>query len=175
MSQPITHVSGTVASDVEIRFTETGLAVCRFRLTEVPRSWDTATQKWQDGTPIRYVCTAWGDIARNATESLVSGSAVLVRGRITEIKDNAIRLSVDDLGLSLRERIAYTEAGLPGPGAAAPVSPPPQPQPAEPVAAEAASRRPGNPPGWWDERRSSGWSGPSASTAADAPPLHVGS
>lgn len=175
MSTPVTHVSGTVASDVEVRFTESGLAVCRFRLTEVPRKWDPTTQKWLDGTPIPYVCTAWGDIARNATESLVNGSAVLVRGRITEIRDNAIRLSVDDLGLSLRDRIAYTEAGLPGPGAAAPVSPSPTPQPSEQDAARPTTRRPGNPPDWWDERRSSGWSAPAASTAADASPLRVGS
>ncbi|MFI6340744.1 single-stranded DNA-binding protein [Streptomyces sp. NPDC050535] len=175
MFPPITHVSGTIASEIEIRFTDGGLAVCRFRLTEVPRQWDAATQKWRDGTPIPYVCTAWDDIARNATESLVSGTAVLVRGRITEIKDNAIRLSVDDLGVSLREHIAYTDAGLPGPGAAAPVTPPPAPQPTEQAASEPATRRPGNPPGWWDERRSSGWSAPGASTAADASPLRVGS
>ncbi|MFE7077108.1 single-stranded DNA-binding protein [Streptomyces sp. NPDC057620] len=168
MSTPTTHVCGTVASDVEVRFTDSGLAVCRFRLTEIPRQWDATARTWGDGTPIRYVCTAWGNLARNATESLVSGSAVLVRGRITDIKDNTIRLSVDDLGLSLRERIAYTEAGLPGPGAAAPVTTPPTPQPAEPVP-RLAARRPGSPPGWWDERRSSGWASP-GSSAADAPP-----
>ncbi|MCX4919845.1 single-stranded DNA-binding protein [Streptomyces sp. NBC_00687] len=175
MSPPITHVSGTIASDVEIRFTDDGLAVCRFRLAEVPRRWDPTTQKWTDGTPIPYVCTAWGDIARNTTESLVNGSAVLVRGRITEIKDNAIRMSVDDLGLSLRQHIAYTDAGLPGPGAATPVAPPTAPQPAAQPSPEPAPRRPGNPPGWWDERRSSGWSEPSPSTTAAAPPLRVGS
>ncbi|WP_331733930.1 single-stranded DNA-binding protein (plasmid) [Streptomyces sp. NBC_00080] len=168
MPTPTTQVSGTVAGNIEIRFTESGLAVCRFRLTEVPRKWDPATRQWLDGTPIPYVCTAWGDLARNTTESLVNGSAVLVHGRITEIKTNAIRLSIDDLGLSLRDRIAYTEAGLPGPAAAAPVNPPPTPQPTE-----RATSRPGNPPGWWEERRSSGWSEPGSPTAADASPLRV--
>ncbi|WP_331740690.1 single-stranded DNA-binding protein (plasmid) [Streptomyces sp. NBC_00015] len=169
MPTPTTQVSGTVAGNIEIRFTESGLAVCRFRLTEVPRKWDPATRQWLDGTPIPYVCTAWGDLARNATESLVNGSAVLVRGRITEIKDNAIRLSIDDLGLSLRERIAYTEAGLPGPGAAAPVNRPPTEQ----DAAKRATSRPGNPHSWWEERQSPGWSEPVSSTAADASPLRV--
>ncbi|WP_455362340.1 single-stranded DNA-binding protein [Streptomyces sp. SYSU K21746] len=73
MAPSITHVSGTVTSDVECRFTESGVAVCRFRLTEVPSQWDAATPKCRDGTPISYVCTAWRDLARNATESLVSG------------------------------------------------------------------------------------------------------
>ncbi|MFF9244567.1 single-stranded DNA-binding protein [Streptomyces sp. NPDC014776] len=119
MAPSITHVSGTVASDVECRFTESGIAVCRFRLTETPSQWDATTRKWRDGIPISYVCTAWRDLARNATESLTGGVTVLVKGRITEIKDNSIYLSVDDLGLSLRQRIAYTETSLPSPAAAA--------------------------------------------------------
>ncbi|WP_393101721.1 single-stranded DNA-binding protein [Streptomyces sp. LN325] len=141
----------------------------------MPSQWDSTNRQWRDGTPIRYVCTAWGDLARNATESLVDGSAVLIRGRVSGVKDDAIWLSVDDLGLSLRERIAYTEAGLPGPGAAAPVSPPPAPQHAAQETPQPATRRPGSPPGWWDDRRSSNWSRPSTCTAADASPLRVGS
>ncbi|MGV9705322.1 single-stranded DNA-binding protein [Streptomyces sp. NPDC003483] len=172
---PTTHVSGTITGEVEIRFTDSGHTICRFRLTDVPRQWNSTTQQWQDGTPILYVCTAWGDLARNVTESLIDGSSVLLRGRITGIKDDAIWLSVDDLGLSLRERIAYTEAGLPGPGSAAPVNPPAPPQPAEQQTARAATRKPGSPPGWWDDRRTSGWDAPNASTATSAAPLHVGS
>lgn len=170
MSPPITHVSGTVTGDVECRFTESGLAVCRFRLTEVPSQWDAATQKWRDGTPISYVCTAWRDIARNATESLIDGVNVLVKGRITEIKDNSIYLSVDDIGISLRRRIAYTETSLPSPAAAAPVSPPPTPQSPAP-----STPQPGNPPAWWEEKRSAGWHAVGTSAAAaDVSPLPVG-
>ncbi len=155
MAPSITHVSGTLTSDVECRFTESGIAVCRFRLTETPRQWDTATQKWRDGTPIPYVCTAWRDLARNAAESLINGVTILVKGRITEIKDNSAYLSVDDLGISLRQRIAYTEASLPSP-AAAPAAPPPTPQPAAPGAPPPPTRQCGNPPGWWDKQRPSG-------------------
>lgn len=173
MAPSIRHVSGTVTSDVECRFTESGIAVCRFRLTETPRQWDTAAQKWRDGTPIPYVCTAWRDLARNAAESLTSGVTVLVTGRITEIKDNSIYLSVDDLCISLSQRIAYTEASLPSPAAAAPVSPPPTHQPAAPSASRPPAKRPGNPPAWWERQRSSGWSNTAASSA-DGSPLHVG-
>ncbi|MFZ4246617.1 single-stranded DNA-binding protein [Streptomyces griseoincarnatus] len=173
MTPSITHVSGTLTSDVECRFTESGIAVCRFRLTETPRQWDTATQKWRDGTPIPYVCTAWRDLARNAAESLINGVTILVKGRITEIKDNSAYLSVDDLGISLRQRIAYTEASLPSPAAAAPVAPPPTPQPAAPGAPPPPTRQCGNPPGWWDKQRPSGWSGTAAS-GADGSPLPVG-
>lgn len=102
----------------------------------------------------------------------MNGVNILVKGRITEIRDNAVYLSADDIGISLRQRIAYTEASLPSPAAAAPVTPPP---PAPPSPSHPAARRPGNPPAWWEERRSSGWSsnGPSPA-AADGTPLHVG-
>lgn len=173
MAPSITHVSGTVTSDVECRFTESGIAVCRFRLTEVPSQWDAASSQWREGTPVSYVCTAWRDLARNATESLTKGVSVLIKGRITEIKDNSIYLSVDDLGVSLRQRIAYTEASLPSPAAAAPVTPPPTPEPTAPSEPRRAPRRPGNPPAWWERQRSSGWWS-TENPAADNSPLHVG-
>ncbi|MFJ4748896.1 single-stranded DNA-binding protein [Streptomyces albogriseolus] len=172
MTPSVTHVSGTVTGDVEVRFTESGVAVCRFRLTDTPAQWDAAAQKWRDGTPIRYVCTAWRTLARNAAESLVNGVNIQVRGRITEIRDNAVYLSADDIGISLRQRIAYTETSLPSP-AATPVTAPPSPAP--PSSSRPATRRPGNPPAWWDERRPSGWSGDTRPpAAADGTPLHVG-
>jgi single-strand DNA-binding protein len=175
MSTLIPHVlSGTVSSDVECRFTESGIAVCRFRVTATPSQWDAAAQTWRDGPPIPYVCTAWRDLARNATESLTIGVTVLVKGRITETRDDSIYVSVDDLGVSLRQRIAYTEASLPSPAAAAPVAPPPTAQPATPSTSPAATRHPGNPPAWWDEQRSSGWANTGTPAAADGSPLHVG-
>ncbi|MFE7961245.1 single-stranded DNA-binding protein [Streptomyces sp. NPDC057413] len=122
-------MSGTVTSDVECRFTESGIAVCRFRLTETPSQWDAATQKWRDGTSIPYACTAWRDLARNAAESLTSGVTVLVKGRITETKDNSVYLSVDGLGISLRQRIAYTQASLPSPATPLPATAAPVPLP----------------------------------------------
>ncbi|HET6856129.1 MAG TPA: single-stranded DNA-binding protein [Streptomyces sp.] len=153
MAPSVTHVSGIVTGDVEVRFTQSGVAVCRFRLTETPAQWDASARKWRDGVPIRYICTAWRNLARNATESLVSGTDVLVKGRITEIKDDSIYLSADDIGISLRKRIAYTESSLPSPAAAAPVTPPPTPQPA--AAPHAITGPPGRPPAWWEEEQTS--------------------
>ncbi|WP_435218775.1 single-stranded DNA-binding protein [Streptomyces sp. bgisy034] len=155
MAPSVTHVSGTVASDVEVRFTQDGIAVCRFRLTETPTQWDAAAQKWRDLDPIPYICTAWRDLARNAAESLISGVSVLVKGRITQVKDDSVYLSVDDLGVSLRRRIAYTETSLPSPIAARPTTVPPVPQPA--TAPRPAPGRPGSPPDWWDHKRASRW------------------
>jgi single-strand DNA-binding protein len=155
MAPSVTHVTGTVAGDVEVRFTQDGIAVCRFRLTQTPTQWDASAQKWCDLDPIPYICTAWRDLASNAAESLVDGVNVLVKGRITEIRDNSIYLSVDDLGISLRRRIAYTETSLPSPIAARPYTAPPGPQPA---AASRPATGPGGPPAWWEQRRAANWS-----------------
>ncbi|MFF7452410.1 MULTISPECIES: single-stranded DNA-binding protein [unclassified Streptomyces] len=143
MAPSVTHVSGTVAGGVEVRFTQGGIAVCRFRLTETPTQWDATAQQWRDLDPVPYICTAWRDLATNAAESLVDGVSVLVKGRITGIRDNALYLSVDDLGISLRRRIAYTETSLPSPIAARPYTTPPAPQPAGP----------GRPSAWWEQKQ----------------------
>ncbi|MFD3842504.1 hypothetical protein ACFWWC_40590 [Streptomyces sp. NPDC058642] len=52
----------TITGAVEVRFTQDGIAVCRFRLTDTPTQWDTATQKWRNGAPVPYICTAWRDL-----------------------------------------------------------------------------------------------------------------
>ncbi|MDX2916257.1 single-stranded DNA-binding protein [Streptomyces griseiscabiei] len=156
MAPSVTHVTGTVAGGVEVRFTQEGIAVCRFRLTETPTQWDATAQKWRGLEPIPYICTAWRDLASNAAESLVDGVSVLVKGRVTGVKDDSVYLSIDDLGISLRRRIAYTETSLPSPIAARPVTAPPAPQPA--TASRTAPGRPGSPPAWWERKRSANWS-----------------
>ncbi|OIJ93220.1 single-stranded DNA-binding protein [Streptomyces sp. MUSC 14] len=157
MAPSVRHVSGTVTGNVEVRFTETGIAVCRFRLTETPTQWDADARTWRNGTPIPYICTAWRDLAHNATESLVNGVSVLVKGRITAIRDNSIYLSVDDIGISLRGRIAYTETSLPSPAAAAPVTVPLAPQPKAPTTPRPTTGRESRPPAWWEKKRAARW------------------
>ncbi|MDG4857080.1 single-stranded DNA-binding protein [Streptomyces sp. T-3] len=164
MALSVRHVSGTVTGAVEVRFTGDGVAVCRFRVTETPTWWDRATQKWRDGTPIHYICTAWRDLATNAAESLVDGVHVLLMGRITEIKDNSVYLSLDDLGISLRKRIAYTEASLPSELASAPTTPH---APAPRVPAGAAATQPNG----RTAQPQRGWAG-FARTAAATDPAH---
>ncbi|WP_328499612.1 single-stranded DNA-binding protein [Streptomyces sp. NBC_00457] len=155
MAPSVTHVTGTIAGGVEVRFTQDGIAVCRFRLTETPTQWDAAAQKWRDLDPIPYICTAWRDLASNAAESLADGVNVLVKGRITGVKDDSLYLSIDDLGISLRKRIAYTETSLPSPIAARRYTAPPAPQPA---AASRPATGPGGPPAWWEQKPSANWS-----------------
>ncbi|WP_409240496.1 single-stranded DNA-binding protein [Streptomyces sp. PA5.6] len=148
-------MTGAVAGGVEVRFTQDGVAVCRFRLTDIPTQWDAAARRWHDLEPISYICTAWRDLASNAAESLVDGVNVLVKGQITGIKNASIYLSVDDLGVSLRRRIAYTETSLPSPLAARPVI---SPQASQPAAASRSAARPTGPPAWWEQQPTANWS-----------------
>lgn len=145
MAPSVRHVSGHVTGEVEVRFTDSGVAVSRFRLTETPTHWDPTTQKWREGAQIRYICTAWRELARHTGESLTDGVDVLIKGRITDVRDNAIYLSVDDIGISLRQRIAYTESSLPSPSAARPM---PVPCAASGVP-RTATRQADAPPAWW--------------------------
>lgn len=164
---PTTTVTGTVTGDVECRFTDDGTVIARFTLIATPRNFNTTTQAWEDGKPVRYVCTLWRDLARHAAESLVDGVDVLVLGRVKDIRDNAVHLSVNDIGLSLRHRIAYTEASLPSPAAARPTptspssplpAPAPAPAPARvPQPSAASPRGPGQQPDWWARERQAGW------------------
>ncbi|KOU37647.1 single-stranded DNA-binding protein [Streptomyces sp. WM6378] len=170
---PLVPVSGTVTGDVECRITETGTVIARFRLTARPREWDARARAWRDGKTVAYICTVWRDLARNAAESLTDGVAVLVHGRVTEVRDSTVWFSVDELGISLRQRIAYTEQSLPSPQAAAPISTPqpaaiPAARPApQPAAAPARSARTDTRPRWWETERSQGWPG-FAPASADA-------
>ncbi|MGW6027615.1 single-stranded DNA-binding protein [Streptomyces sp. NPDC055099] len=122
MAPSVIHVSGTITGDVEVRLTRNDIAVCRFRLTQTPIQWDATTHKWRDETPIQwdatthkwrdetpipYICTAWRDLARNAATALADGTNVLATGHITEIRNNSIYLTIDDLGISLHRRPAH--------------------------------------------------------------------
>lgn len=175
---PPTTVTGTVTGDVEVRFADNGTPIARFKLTVTPRNFNQTTQAWEDGKPVRYVCTLWRDLACHAAESLTDGLDVLVIGRITDVRDNALYLSVNDIGLSLCHRIAYTEASLPSPAAARPTpasSPPPPPaaQDASPQPAPATPRSPGQQPDWWTQERQTGWhnvSRPRRPTPSDTGP-----
>ncbi|MFD5814687.1 single-stranded DNA-binding protein [Streptomyces sp. NPDC127038] len=154
---------GTVTGTPQTRFTDSGIAVTRFRFTTVPSEWDAQARQWRDAAPIHYICTVWRDLARNAAESLVDGVEVIVHGRITGASDGDILVSADEIGVSLRARIAYTAASLPpqaalvhAPHVAAPAPPAPAVQPAASTAQPAPG--PGQPPRWWEQKRAEGWS-----------------
>jgi single-strand DNA-binding protein len=110
---PIT-IAGTLVDDPELRYTQTGQAVAKFRIASTPRFRDNATGEWKDGDSLFLSCNVWRQAAENAAESLQRGMRVIVSGRLRqrsyETKEGEKRtvyeVEVDDVGPSLRNASA---------------------------------------------------------------------
>ncbi|MGW5739726.1 MULTISPECIES: single-stranded DNA-binding protein [Streptomyces] len=131
--QTILTVTGTLVGDPEIRFTDQGTPVARFKVASTPRIYDHSTGRWTDGEPLLLTCTVWRHVAEHACECLQHGMHVIVQGRLRQhtytdrenVRRTVFDLDADDVGLSLRHRIAHTDATLPIP------APPSLPAPAQ--------------------------------------------
>lgn len=75
-------IVGNLVDAPELRFTPSGVAACRFTVAHTPRTRDAAGGEWKDGEPTFLDCTAWRQLAENATESLIKGARVIVSGRL---------------------------------------------------------------------------------------------
>ncbi|MEU4969968.1 single-stranded DNA-binding protein [Streptomyces smyrnaeus] len=138
-------VTGTVTGEPELRFTRRKTPVARFLMRSAERRWNAATHKWEEQPPLQYVCTVWRRYAEHAAETLTDGVRVVVTGRLTGTQDGVLHVSVEDIGISLFDRIAYTETTIPGA-----LEPRPRPAPAAPApspVAEARTRR----RDWWEQ------------------------
>lgn len=103
-------VVGNLTSDPELRFTQSGAAVCSFTVASTPRTFDRQSGEWKDGEALFLRCNAWRQTAENVAESLTRGSRVLVTGRLRQRsfetkegeKRTVVELEVDEVGPSLR-------------------------------------------------------------------------
>jgi single-strand DNA-binding protein len=110
-------VIGNLTDDPELRFTQSGAAVAKFRLASTPRSLDKASGEWKDGEALFLACTVWRQVAENVAESLQRGSRVIVSGRLRQRsyetkegeKRTVIELEVDEIGPSLRYATAKVQ------------------------------------------------------------------
>ena len=107
-------IAGNLVDDPELRYTQTGQAVAKFRVASTPRFRDNATGEWKDGDSLFLSCSVWRQAAENAAESLQRGMRVIVTGRLRqrsyETKEGEKRtvyeVDVDDVGPSLRSASA---------------------------------------------------------------------
>lgn len=119
--ETIVTITGTLVADPEIRFTERATPVARFRLASTPRVYDRSTGQWTDGDSLFITCTVWRHVAEHVCECLQRGMHVIVQGRLRQrtytdhegLKRIVFDLDADDVGLSLRHHIAYTDSTLP--------------------------------------------------------------
>ena len=73
---------GNLTDDVELRYTQSGLAVANFTVA-VSRK-ERHNGAWQDVTDGFFRCTAWRQAADNAAASFKKGSRVMVSGRLVQ-------------------------------------------------------------------------------------------
>lgn len=101
-------VLGNLTRDPELRYTQSGLAVCNASIA-VNRRWQNKTTKeWEESTSYVDV-TVWGIQGQNVAESLRKGDRVFVNGRMEQRswdddmgnKRSKIELVADVVGPSL--------------------------------------------------------------------------
>lgn len=74
-------VAGNVTADPELRYTNSGKAVCNLRVASSERVRDEQTGQWKDGPTAFYDLQTWGNLAENICNDLAKGDRVVAEGR----------------------------------------------------------------------------------------------
>lgn len=121
--EPVITIVGNAASDPELRFLPSGVAVANLTVAATPRAKNKQTDEWEDGETLWIRCACFRQMAESVAESITKGTRVLVTGRLKqrsyEAKDGSKRtsleLDVDEVGPSLRYATArVSKAGRSG-------------------------------------------------------------
>lgn len=107
---PQVTVVGTLVHDIELRFTQAGVAVASFTIASNDRKFDSSTKTWSDGEATFLRCTLWRQPAEHAAEGLSRGTRVIATGQLRQrsyedregAKQTVFELDVDELGASVR-------------------------------------------------------------------------
>jgi single-strand DNA-binding protein len=73
---------GNLTDDPELRYTQSGAAVCGFTVAVSHRSKHNG--QWQDVNDGFFRCTAWRSVAENASRTLKKGIRVFVAGKLVQ-------------------------------------------------------------------------------------------
>lgn len=111
MSDLTTTITGNLADDPELRYTQSGVAVATIRVGVNNRTYNKTTQQYEDGETTWIRATAWRELAENITQTLTKGTRVVVTGKIkqpsayqtaTGETRASLELEIEDIGASLR-------------------------------------------------------------------------
>lgn len=103
-------ITGNLAGDPELKFSQNGKAWARFTVVANDRVFDKNTNAWVDRDPTYWRCVAFGKVAENLAESATKGTRLLVQGKVKEesYKDREgkdakeMRVTVEEAALSLK-------------------------------------------------------------------------
>lgn len=83
-NEPTIPLVGNLTADPELRYTQSGTAVCNFTVAQTPRQYDKNSNQYVDGNPLFMSCHVWKKAAENASQSLAKGMRVIVVGRLRQ-------------------------------------------------------------------------------------------
>lgn len=103
-------IVGNTCADPEIRFTQSGAAVCSFTVASTPRVFDKQSGQYRDGEALFLRVNVWRQMAEQVAESVVRGTRVVVTGRLRQRsfetkegeKRTVVELEADEVAVSLR-------------------------------------------------------------------------
>lgn len=106
-NEPVVTICGNVASDPDLRFLSSGVAVCNFTVAATPRV--KQGESWSDGETMWVRCAVWRETAEHVAESIEKGCRVLVHGRLKVRsweqdgqKRTGIEMDIEHVGPELR-------------------------------------------------------------------------
>ena len=102
-------IIGNLTDDVSLRFSPAGAAVANFTVASTPRTFNKASNEWEDGNTLFLPCSIWRQAAENVAESLTKGMRVIVQGRLKSRsyetregeKRTVFEIDVEEVGPSL--------------------------------------------------------------------------
>jgi single-strand DNA-binding protein len=81
MGQIKAEITGNLVRDPELRYTESGIPVCDFRVAVTPR--ERRGETWRDGETQYWTVSAWRTLGENVSGSLRKGDPVTASGKVT--------------------------------------------------------------------------------------------
>lgn len=103
------HVAGNATRDPELRFTQSGVAVCTLNLACNNRI-KGADGEWKDDEPVFIAVTAWRQLGENVAASVKKGDRVMVTGPLKlrkwekedGTKGSSLEMTADDVACSFK-------------------------------------------------------------------------
>jgi single-strand DNA-binding protein len=109
---------GNITDDPELRYTQSGAAVCGFTVAVSHRSKNNG--QWQDVNDGFFNCTAWRSNAENAAQTLKKGMRIFVSGKLVQRtfevegqKRQTVEIQVTHLGPDLQFATAEVRKSTP--------------------------------------------------------------
>ena len=82
--ESIITLVGNCVNDPELKFLPSGVAVCNWTIASTPRTFNKASNEWEDGDTLFLPCSIWRQAAEHVAESLTKGTRVIVTGRLKQ-------------------------------------------------------------------------------------------